>query len=155
MWIFCLNCYGIMLEELERREASQRKKPEQGRGKNHAQDHLEDLEGMGWLIAAQGMKLIFEVWNWMKTSVWSQRNILKNWKTYTDMDNNPGRNLVVFFFYFRSMPWLQRKNPNDWWIKCKKVKSIVQEWIEVKEFDTKIWKVRYIISLMLFYKEFS
>ncbi len=32
MWILCQNCYDIRLEELEIREASQRKKPEQGRG---------------------------------------------------------------------------------------------------------------------------
>ncbi len=35
-------------------------------GKNHVQG---DLEGIEWLFAAQGMKLIFIVWNWMKTSV--------------------------------------------------------------------------------------
>ncbi len=52
---------------------------------------------MEWLIAAQGMKLIFVVWNWMRTLVGSLKNTLKKWKKYTDMDGNPGRNLVDFF----------------------------------------------------------
>ncbi len=80
MWILCQNCYDVRLEELEKREASQRKKPEQGRGKNHVHVHLEDLEGLEWLTAAQGMRLIFVVWNWMETSTGSQRNTLKKWK---------------------------------------------------------------------------
>ncbi len=39
---------------------------------NHVKDHLGDLEGMELLIAAHGMKLMFVVWNWTKTSIGSQ-----------------------------------------------------------------------------------
>ncbi len=53
---------------------------------------------MECLIAAQSMKLIFVVWNWIRTLVGSLKNILKNWKkNYTDMDGNPGKNLIDFF----------------------------------------------------------
>ncbi len=71
MLILCQNCYDISLDELEKQEASQRKTPEQGRGKNHVENFLGYLEGMEQLIATQGMMLIFVVWNWMKISVGS------------------------------------------------------------------------------------
>ncbi len=83
MWILCQNCYDVRLEELEKQEASQRKKPKQGRGKQHVQDCLGDLEGMERLIAAQVMRLIFVVWNWMRTLVGSLKNTSKNWKKIT------------------------------------------------------------------------
>ncbi len=97
MWILCQNCYDIRLEEIEKQEESQRKKAKI-KGRNHAQDHHGDLEGMECLIAAQGMKLIFVVWNWMRTLFGSLKNTSKIGQNYTDIDGNPGRNLVDFSF---------------------------------------------------------
>ncbi len=65
-------------QELERRKASQRNNSEQGVSKNYVKDYLGDLEGVKLLIAAQGMKVIFNVWNRTKNSIDPQRDTLKN-----------------------------------------------------------------------------
>ncbi len=66
-----------------RKKRIREKNPNKIKGKNHVQDHHVDQDRMEWLIAAQDMKLIFVVWNWMRISVGSLKNTLKNWKKIT------------------------------------------------------------------------
>ncbi len=66
MWIVCQICYDVRLWEQERKEANKRNNSELEGAKNHIKDHPGDLEVMELLIAAQGMRLIFVVWNRQK-----------------------------------------------------------------------------------------
>ncbi len=59
---------------------------------------------------------------------------------------------IWLFFLFYKLATIAKEESHWLTEKVQKIKSIVQEWIEVKEFDAKIWKMRYIILLMTFFK---
>ncbi len=85
---FVKNCYDLRLEELERWEASHRNKSKHMGTKHNAKYLQGDLKGVEHWFAAQGMKLIFRVWNWMQPSVGSPTKMV-------DLE----KILLIFSFY--------------------------------------------------------
>ncbi len=87
--ILCQNCYDFRLEELEKHKTSQRMNKVEG--KNHFQDHLGDLEGPRHEVDICSLELD-ESFSWV-----TKKHIEKLEKNDSDLDSNPGKNLVDFF----------------------------------------------------------
>ncbi len=97
MWILCQNCYDVRLEELEWREASQRKKPEQGRGEISCPRSSRWSGRNGAVYCCPRYEIDIHSLELDENFSWvTKEHIEKLDKNYTDMDGNPGRNLVDF-----------------------------------------------------------
>ncbi len=119
MWILCQNCYDIRLEELEKQEASQRKKPKQDKGKKSWPRSSRGSGLNGVLDCCPRHEVdICSLELDENFSLVTKKHIEKLEKNYTYMDGNPGRNLVDFSFQKYAMivkeesQWLM-----DWALK--------------------------------------
>ncbi len=98
MWILCQNCYDIRLEELEKKEESQRKKTKQDKKKKSCPTSSRGSGRNGVIDCCPRHEVDIRSLELDENFSWvTKKHIEKLEKNYTDMDGNPGKNLIDFF----------------------------------------------------------